>query len=124
MTSWHPAMEVRTVAIKTLNTLSERATPEALDVLAFIESGMSMSGEARAERWPEWQGRVVAARSRFDRECRAHQNKWQTTRKGCSDPMVDSHQDAVFYWVYLPLIRDALRGAGRLAEPAQLAEAR
>ena len=81
--------------------------PDPMEVLAFIESGMSMSGPARAERWPEWNKLCSAAYQRFERECAPRAPDWRFT-PAASSMMVETPHDAQFHWVYLPLIRAAL----------------
>jgi len=81
---------------------------DPLDLLAFIESGMSMTGEQIAARWPQWNKLKDEAYRRFERECAAYQQKWGVNHRGSSDPMVDSLAGCQYHWVYLPLIRAAL----------------
>jgi hypothetical protein len=84
---------------------------DPLDLLAFIESGMSMTSEQIAERWPEWSKLADAAYARFERECREYQVKWGTRAQGTRDCMVDNRHAAKYHWVFLPLIRAALARA-------------
>lgn len=85
--------------------------PDPLEVLAFIESGMSMTSEQIAARWPEWSKLMAAAYERFERESRAYKVKWGDQARGTSDCMVDSLHAARHHWVYLPLIREVLAKA-------------
>ncbi|AOH85587.1 hypothetical protein AWL63_18245 [Sphingomonas panacis] len=87
--------------------MSPKADP--LEVLAFIASGMSMTSEDIAARWPTWSRMKDAALSRYARESRAYRHKWGDRARGTSDPMVDSFAAARHHWVYLPLIRAALK---------------
>lgn len=86
--------------------LNPRIDP--LEVLAFVESGMSMTGKQIAARWPEWSKLMDAAMSRYESESSEYRLKWKTTADGTSDPMVNSMAAARHHWVYLPLIREAL----------------
>ena len=82
--------------------------PDPIEVLAFIESGMSMTSEAIAARWPAWSKRMDVAMRRYHEESNAYRNKWGRSANGTSDPMVDNLAAARHHWVYLPLIRAAL----------------
>lgn len=84
-------------------------TPDPLDLLAFIESGMSMTPEKIAERWPEWSKMKAAAMARYERDTREYRALHHRTSLTCTtDPHVNSISGAYHHWVYLPLIRAAL----------------
>jgi hypothetical protein len=81
--------------------------PDPLEVLAFIESGMSMTAEQRAARWPEWHKMSREAHARYEREC-SPVGRDRRPRLSPGSAMVDSIGSAQHHWVYLPLIRAAL----------------
>lgn len=80
---------------------------DPLELLAFIESGMSMTREERAARWPEWHKISRDAHARYERECAPVAPSWRP-RWAASNPMVESIGSAQHHWCYLPLIRAAL----------------
>lgn len=81
---------------------------DPLDLLAFMASGMSMTSEEIADRWPTWSRMKDTVLARYERESRAYRHKWGVRAHGTSDPMVDSVAAACHHWLYLPLIRAAL----------------
>lgn len=81
----------------------------AYELLAFIEAGMSMSGEQMRVRWPEWMKIYDAAHRRFETESRAYAVKaGYSGARGTTDRMVDNTHAARHHWVFLPLIRECL----------------
>lgn len=75
---------------------------DPFEVLAFIDGYTNMPSEKWRARFPEWSAMIDKARARYLTETDYGNKGWAR-----SNVLVNSGDQAVHHWVFLPLIQAA-----------------